>query len=228
MGKKNGEEMKILARILLILKAKISAQSRISMSAKLNFKTQFEGRNSVGRRSVVSGSSIGFASFLGANCYLPSSRIGRYCSIAENVKLIAFTHPSSRFASTHPAFYSILEQAGFTYSKEQKFEERLFLQHDPEFSISIGNDVWIGSDVILMGQIVIGDGAIIAAGSVVVKDVLPYEIVGGVPAKKIRSRFSEAEVTYLNSLAWWNKDRKWLSENAEHFSDIQQMMRKGV
>lgn len=220
--------MKALVRFLLILKMNILTQSRLAMGVRVNFQTQLGGRNSIGRHSVVSGSAIGFASFLGQNCYLPISKIGRYCSISERVRLIAFTHPSSKFVSTHPAFYSQLKQAGFTYVNSEKFVERLFLHSDAEYSLAIGNDVWIGSDVLLMGGITIGDGAIVAAGAVVTKDVLPYEIVGGIPAKKIRSRFSDEEIRYLNRLQWWNKDSQWISANAELFSDVKEIMKKEI
>ena len=100
-----------------------------------------------------------------------------------------------------------------TYSKERRFEEF-------KAQIEIGNDVWIGDSAIIMDGVKIGDGSIIAAGAVVTKDVPPYAIVGGVPAKIIRYRFDEDDINFLLELSWWEKDKKWIKENAEKFSDI--------
>ncbi len=86
---------------------------------------------------------------------------------------------------------------------------------------AIGNDVWIGSKVLIIGGIEIGNGAIIAAGSVVTTTVLPYEIVGGVPAKKIRSRFTDEQISFLEEIKWWDKSPKWLQENIALFEDIE-------
>lgn len=94
------------------------------------------------------------------------------------------------------------------------------------FSVEIGNDVWIGDNVILIAGIKIGNGAIIGAGSIVTKDILPYSIVAGNPAKEIRKRFSKEEIEFLEKLEWWNKDETWIKENIKNFSDIKLMKEK--
>lgn len=88
------------------------------------------------------------------------------------------------------------------------------------YTILIGNDVWIGSNVSILGGIEIGNGAVIGAGAVVTKNVEPYSVVAGVPAKELRKRFTEKEILFLESFKWWNKDIKWLEENVVLFSDI--------
>ena len=83
--------------------------------------------------------------------------------------------------------------------------------------MTIGNDVWIGENAVILGGISIGDGAVIGAGAIVTKDVPPYTIVGGVPAKKIRSRFPDDIVKMLLKIQWWNLEEDILKENIYFF-----------
>ena len=218
--------MRKIAKKLLILYLRMSRRSKISLSAHVNFRTKLEGFNALHEHAVLSGAEIGFASFVGRNSCLPNSKIGRYCSIGHNVEVITQTHPSSNFVSTHPAFYSRLKQSGFTYSSSQKFKENLAVDTDGKLSVCIGNDVWLGAHSLIMGGITISDGAIVAAGSVVTRNVPPYAIVGGVPARLIRMRFSDVERKYLEDLRWWDRDRTWIESNYECFEDIKLMMQK--
>ena len=91
-------------------------------------------------------------------------------------------------------------------------------------STDIGNDVWIGNNVIIKYGVKIGDGAILGAGAVVTKDVEPYSIVGGVPAKVIKYRFSPDEIKFLLAFKWWDKDLNWLKENKHKFQNIGEFM----
>jgi len=178
--------------------------------------TFFEGFNTIHEGSVFSG-KLGFASNIGKNCKIVGN-IGRYCSIGSNVNVESYSHPSSVFVSTHPAFYSLLRQSGFTYVQQQKYDEVLL--NGDGVPLTIGNDVWVGANVTIIGGIRIGDGAIIAAGAVVNKDVPPYAVVGGVPAKLIKYRFESDIIQKLEEYKWWEKDEKWLMENADAFIDI--------
>ena len=85
----------------------------------------------------------------------------------------------------------------------------------------IGNDVWIGLNATILDGVTIGDGAIVAAGAVVTKDVPPYAVVGGVPAKIIKYRFTESQIDFLLKFRWWEKDRKWIQQNYKRFQDIE-------
>ena len=86
-------------------------------------------------------------------------------------------------------------------------------------SVKIGNDVWIGANVCILPGVNIGDGAVLAAGAIVTKDVLPYVVVGGVPAKIIKYKFSEYIITKLLEIKWWDWDEKSFKENVDYFYD---------
>ena len=123
------------------------------------------------------------------------STVGKFCSFGNDIKIGVTQHPTN-WLSTH--IFQYLDFEGISNVKKQKWE----------FSkpVHIGNDVWIGTNVIIMDGVTVSDGAIIAAGAVVTKDVPPYAIVGGVPAKIIRYRFDEKTINRLMKVKWWNKD----------------------
>lgn len=191
---------------------------KIDSSCNVSLDSWFEGFNRIGEKSTFHG-SMGYGSYIGQNCEI-SATIGRYCCIANRVNTVSGTHPTSGFVSIHPAFYSTQKQSGFTYVSQSCFNETLKNPVDGKTAVYIGNDVWIGCDVTLLGGISIGDGAIIAAGALVNKDVPPYTIVGGVPAKPIRKRFTEEQIAFLQDLRWWDKDAKWLRERIDLFKSI--------
>lgn len=144
----------------------------------------------------MNGSSVGSYSYIAKSSEISYTDIGKFCSIGAEVWIGVGKHPPN-FISTNPVFYSTLnKQLGFSFSDKQLYEE---------FSrCTIGNDVWIGSRVMILDGITIGDGAIVAANSVVTKDVAPYSVVGGTPAKLIKTRFDEATTKKLLQQKWWN------------------------
>jgi acetyltransferase-like isoleucine patch superfamily enzyme len=141
---------------------------------------------------------------------IANTKIGKFCSIGPDCKIGLGKHPTN-FVSTFPAFFSTRKQCQVAFVNKNYFEE---IQ-----KIIIGNDVWIGANAIIMDGVNIEDGAIIAAGAIVTKDVQPYSIVAGIPAKEIRKRFSNEDVNKLLKIKWWERDLKWLKENADSFND---------
>jgi acetyltransferase-like isoleucine patch superfamily enzyme len=132
--------------------------------------------------------------------------IGKYCSLAPNITIITGGIHPVNWVSTYPF------RAKFDL--EGKFEDGMpYSKGD----IIIGNDVWIGTGVTILSGVNIGDGAVIAAGSLIIKDVPPYAIAGGNPAKIIRYRFSEVQIEKLLTIKWWDWDQKRIIKNISIF-----------
>lgn len=204
----------------LLCAIKYRKKSKIDLSSYVNAKCSFEGNNRVERRTYLYSSVMGYGSYVGNDNSLLHVKIGRYSSIGNNVKVVHLTHPIYG-VSTHPAFYST-HYGGFSYVHEDKAVEAL--STDSGWHCEIGNDVWIGSHVLIRGGVKIGDGAVVAMGSVVTKDVPPYAIVGGVPAKVIKYRFEEDKISFLLKLQWWNNDEAWIKENADRFMNAESFL----
>lgn len=138
--------------------------------------------------SILNGkNSIGDETYIGFNCFITTSTIGRYCSIANNVSIGVGEHRIYR-VSTSSLFY------------KNPFET--LTQQD----CIIGNDVWIGSNAVIRRGVKIGNGAVIGANSFVNKDVGDFEIVAGSPAKFIKKRFDEKTIKIINDSNWWDLD----------------------
>lgn len=142
----------------------------------------------------LSNVNIGKYSYIGRNSSIDNTTIGNFCSIGPNFLCGIGIHPV-QYLSTSPCFYSTRKQCGYTFSEHDKCIESL-----PVF---IGNDVFIGANVTILSGVKIGDGAVIGAGAVVTKDIPPYAIVGGVPAKVIRFRFKQEMIDALLEIKWW-------------------------
>lgn len=187
---------------------------------------KLQGKNVVGKGTKLSKVNLGKNSYVAGYCNIFSTEIGKFCSIANYVHTVSGNHPSETFVSTHPSFFSTLKQAGFTYVKKTKFTEYKYSDSERKICVSIGNDVWIGQGANIINGITIGDGAIVAAGAMVVDNVPAYAIVGGVPAKVIKYRFSDEDIKFLLDLQWWNKSEDWIRKNAIYFDDIKKLKKR--
>lgn len=156
-------------------------------------------------------------SYVANNSHLINCKIGKFCSIGPFVKIGLGKHPIDRF-STSPIFYSTKNPLRINLVSQDTFKE--FEE------VSIGNDVWIGANAIIMDGVKIGDGAIVAAGAVVTKDVPDYAIVGGVPAKIIKYRFEESIIQKLKAVKWWEMDLNRLNNYEREFENIELFLNK--
>jgi virginiamycin A acetyltransferase len=147
----------------------------------------------IGKDVVVNDNvSIGNYTYINKGALILSGTIGQFCSIAHYAQIGAEQHPT-RHLSTSPFVYGNRNLLG----AEVAFEE---IENPP----TIGNDVWIGSAAVIQQGVSIGDGAIIASGSVVTRDVMPFTIVAGIPARILRDRFSEEQVATIRRNPWWD------------------------
>lgn len=178
------------SKIFKKLKRKAVKNSTIHKSSKIEAGSQ------------VLNSSFDKHSFCGYDCQINNSDIGSFCSIADNVIIGPSSHPYN-WVGGSPVFYSGRD------SIKAKFSE--FDREKPLRTV-IGSDVWIGINSIIKSGVKIGHGSIIGMGSVVTKDVDPYTIVGGCPAKVIKKRFNDNIINNLLDLCWWELDENELKK----------------
>jgi virginiamycin A acetyltransferase len=182
-----------------------------SLSPKLKL-----GKHSMIRNgSEVYNVNLGDYSYIsGPNSYVEDAIIGKYCSIARNV-IIGVSGHNYEWVTTSP----VITSKSYGIIKENVPE--------PQKEIPvIGNDVWVGLNVVIMRGVVIGDGAVIAAGSVVTKNVEPYSITAGIPAKHIKYRFNIDQISNLIAIKWWDWNDDKIKNNSELFYDIDEFIEK--
>lgn len=154
---------------------------------------------------------LGDYSYVSANAHMARVTVGKFCSIGPNFCCGMGMHPTTGL-STAPMFYSTLKQNGMTLCKHDKYEESK--------DSYIGNDVFVGANVTMLDGVKIGDGAVIGAGAVVTKDVPPYAIAVGVPARVIKYRFDVRQRESLLQSQWWDLSQEELAQVEHFFEDV--------
>lgn len=183
--------------------------SWVAPSAVVDKESILNGNNKIYSDVKLNKVSAGRFTYVGPESKIALTTIGSFCSIGRRVSIGLGFHPSN-WLSTHPSFYSMGGQTTKTFSKSNQF-----IENKP---ISIGHDVWIGADAIVLDGITIGTGSIVAAGAVVTSDVRPYSIVAGVPAREIKRRFDDTKIAELIEWAWWTLPEEELSLLAQQFN----------
>lgn len=190
-----------------VRRRKLPQGVRIDRGASLE-KVNFTPYVNIAHDAELNNVDIGKRSSVGRYTKIRDARIGAYCSISWDVTIGAVSHPMN-----HPTSHA------FPYRTQFGLVDTDAEIPNREKSTVIGNDVWIGCNAVIMSGVTVGNGAVIGASSVVTKDVEPYTIVAGSPAKILKQRFSKELINSLDELAWWEWDDKTIRTRIGFFSN---------
>lgn len=193
----------------LILKFKYS-NAYIDSTAFVSMDSVLDKGVKILQSARIGNCKIGRYSYIGINSNFSNTNIGSFCSIGPDVLCGLGDHPID-FVSTYPGFYSNQASGSYWFGHVHDFKEQQ--------NTIIESDVWIGAKVIIKGGVHIGTGAIIGAGAVVTKNIPPYAIVGGIPAKILKYRFDENLISLLIESKWWEKNEEVLKKLSKYFNE---------
>lgn len=195
----------IWAKLLKKIRGSAIINSKVAKTAKI-----YSG-------SHVVNSEIERYTYCGYDCEIINAKIGSFCSIAGGVRIGGAMHPSD-WVSTSPLFYE-----GRSAGLSKKFSLHAI---EKDGTTIIGDDVWIGNNALIKQGVSIGNGAIIGMGSVVTKNIPPYAIVGGVPAKIIRYRFDKQTINKILESKWWDMSEEDIIKFAQFFNNPNNFIEK--
>jgi phosphonate metabolism protein (transferase hexapeptide repeat family) len=182
-------------------------------------QSQFGAWTSVGKQNKILESTIGDYTYTMEDVTINYAEIGKFTSIASHVCINPVQHPMERVTQHHMTYRSV------AYQLAEHDDDELFAWRRTQ-RVTIGHDVWIGHGAIIMKGVTIGNGAVVASGAVVTKDVAPYTIVGGVPARFIRERFDAQTAMKLQGIAWWDWSRELLQERFIELNNLETFIEK--
>lgn len=187
-----------------------------------NHETIFESYVNIETDTKLVNCRVGTGTDIGFRNMWCGCKFGRYCVIGEDCKNIVGHHPTSFYVAMNSKFYRPGRKGGF--AEEQLYtDEYKYADSEKQYYNIIGNDVYITSNVILLEGVKIGDGAVITPGSVVTKNIPPYAIARGNPAKIETYRFKPEDIQFLLDLKWWDKDEEWIKQHLHNFSNIKNL-----
>ncbi|MFE5318868.1 DapH/DapD/GlmU-related protein [Paenibacillus sp. NPDC056579] len=169
---------------------------------------------SIGPNNKIIESRIGDYTYTMDDVTINYSEVGKFTSIASHVCINPVDHPMNRVTQHHMTY----RRAGFGFAETD--DDDIFNWRRGNH-VTIGHDVWIGHGAIVMKGVTIGTGAVVGSGAVVTKDVEPYTIVVGVPARPIKKRFSQDVIDTLLQIAWWDWPRDLLEARFHEFNDME-------
>lgn len=181
----------------------------ISLLAVVDHATRIDPRAKINRMVKLIASTVGRYSYIGPGSTIVRADIGSFCSISMDVYIGLEGHTLD-YPSTCPLFTERCNGTGYSWVSDD-------VNRSVDKRTTIGNDVWIGYGARIVAGVSVGDGAVVAASAVVTKDVPPYAVVGGVPAKILKYRFTPEEISKLQSVQWWNWNEDKLKENISMF-----------
>lgn len=196
----------------------LGPQPRIHPSAHVT-NSSLGAWTEIAEGTTLTDSSLGDYSYLMQFCQVTHSSIGKFCSVASFVRLNPGNHPLERVTSHHMTYRA--RQYGFADRDDEDFFA--WRRTSP---VVIGHDVRIGHNATVMPGVSVGNGAAIGAGAVVTRDVGPYMVVVGVPARVLRPRFTREVIERLERTAWWDWSRAELEDRFEDFKDLDVFLEK--
>ncbi|MDX2163193.1 MAG: acetyltransferase [bacterium] len=173
----------------------------------------------IGAHSLLIETTFDDYSYTAGDADIIYSTVGKFCSIASHVRINPGNHPMDRVTQHHMTYRRTM--FGFGDS-----DDAAFFAWRRAHACTVGHDVWIGHAAILMPGVNIGTGAVIGSGAVVTKDVPPYTIAVGVPAKPMRTRFSDDVIAALLRIAWWEWDHETLKARFDDLLDVPAFIEK--
>ena len=173
----------------------------------------------LGANTTIAESTFGDYSYTAGDVSIIYSDVGKFCSIAAQVRLNPGNHPTWRVTQHHMTY----RKADYGFADE---DETAFFDWRRAARVTIGHDVWIGHGAVIMPGVTVGTGAVVGAGAIVTKDVAPYAIVVGVPARPLRERFPAEVAEKLLAIAWWDWPRELLEERFADFNDLDAFLEK--